>query len=89
MRISFFSAVMVSSLIIASSAQVFEGYSADLSSRVQTPAAGMASFLKAAEGTGLASMSEGVGAASLQIITACTVSNSGSMLKSLGGAFGN
>jgi hypothetical protein len=56
---------------------------------LEIPAAAMASFLSAAEDGGVASVSSGVGATSLQIITVCVTSSSptgGTMLKSLGGA---
>jgi hypothetical protein len=58
---------------------------------LEIPAAAMASFLSAAEGGGVASVSSGVGATTLQIITTCVTGSSsgstgGTMLKSLGGA---
>ena len=58
---------------------------------LEIPAAAMASFLSAAEGGGVVSMTTGVGATSLQIVTTCAAGAGGgasSALKSLGGAFG-
>jgi len=61
---------------------------------LEIPAAAMASFLSAAEGGAATSMSSGVGATTLQIVTTCvtgavsTDSSGGTMLKSLGSTLG-
>ena len=57
---------------------------------VQIPAVGMASFLNAPEGTGMAATSTGVGAAALQILTVCAAGSvsSGSAGKSLMNSLG-
>ncbi len=60
---------------------------------LEIPAAAMASFLSAAEGGAATSMSQGVGATTLQIVTTCVTSASsgssgGTLLKSLGSTLG-
>jgi len=61
---------------------------------IEISASSMASFLNASSGNGMAAMSQGVGATALQIVTTCAASsgnagaNTGSLMKSLGGAFG-
>mgnify|MGYP006995576878 FL=1 len=60
---------------------------------MEIPATAMASFLSAAEGGATASMSQGVGATTLQIVTTCmrsasSGSSGGNLLKSLGSTLG-
>jgi len=55
---------------------------------VQIPAAGLASFLNAPQGSGLAATSQGVGASALQIVTACAASSGGGSGAAVGAAIG-
>ena len=69
-----------------------EGYSASVcncavsKAAVEIPTVAMTSFLAAPEGSGTASVSVGVGATALQIISTCAAGSSatGSTIKSLG-----
>ena len=75
-----------------------EGYTAQICSCAVTkapmeiPAAAMASYLAAAEGQGTATVSAGVGATAMQIVTTGAATSSGGSadtMKSLGGLLGN
>lgn len=76
-----------------------EGYTAQVcgcavsKAAVEIPAVAMASYLAAVEGQGTATVSTGVGATALQVVTTCAAMSSsgggGNAMKSLGGLLGN